>query len=180
MRILAAISAAFLFATPAFADEGWYLRGDIGGTVETELDSANRPDPDEGLALALGGGYQFENGLRADGEIVYLSNDVGPDEATAVIGLATVYYDFNRKGAWRPFVGAGIGFADVEVDGPAGDDDTGFAYQATAGLGYQFTEKLTGELAYRFIAATDVSLDRSGREGDYEAQAITVGLRWRL
>lgn len=67
------------------------------------------------------------------------------------------YYDFNHTGTFRPYVGAGVGFADVEVTytpsgiGVIDDSETKLAYQVKAGATYAINEswEVFGEYAYR-------------------------------
>ena len=76
-----------------------------------------------------------------------------------------------------------MGFAHVKADNSAFEDsDTGFAYQAKAGVAYKVNERLTGELAYRYLRVTDVKFGSSvsGLAGDLDSQAVTVGLRYKL
>ena len=170
-------------------DAGWYVRGDVGATAGGEFDEdAAAIDMDDGWAAGIGGGYEFANGLRAEGELLYLSNDLDSDvvdgETKTTGAFANVAYDFNRAGRIRPFVGAGVGFAQVDYDdGTVDDDDIGFAYQAKAGLAYDINERMTTEVAYRYIGVTDVEFGSnaaSSLSGDYNNQAVTVGLRYKL
>jgi len=167
-------------------DAGWYVRGDLGGSFQSQVDGNPKAKADDGFVGALGGGYEFGNGLRAEGELAYLKSDLkgasGGDSKT-IGGFANVYYDFNRTSAWRPFVGAGIGFAQVKVNNSlVHDDDTGFAYQAKAGIAYKINDRWTGEVAYRYLDVTDVALGSGATRlnGDFSSQAVTVGFRYRL
>ncbi|MFZ5721568.1 MAG: outer membrane protein, partial [Pseudomonadota bacterium] len=83
----------------------------------------------------------------------------------------------------QPFVGAGLGVARVKVNGgPYHDRDTGFAYQLKAGLGYRLSDKLTGEVAYRYVGAPDLKLGSGSTQakGEFRTQAVSVGLRYRF
>lgn len=167
-------------------DAGWYARGDLGGSFQSQIDGSPKAKGDGGWIGDLGAGYEFGNGLRAEGELAYLKSDLkgasGGDSKT-VGGFANVYSDFNRTGTWRPFVGAGIGLAQVKVNsGLVHGDDTGFAYQAKAGVAYKINDRWTGEVAYRYLDVTSVGIGAgaSRLDGDFSSQAVTVGFRYRL
>ncbi|MFN3520958.1 MAG: outer membrane protein [Phenylobacterium sp.] len=188
--LMAAVAAAALAAgaagSAAAQDAGWYVRGDLGGAFQGEVDGTPGAEADDGLAVAGGAGYALGNGFRAEGEVVYLDSDLegaGGGDLTTLGAFANGYYDFNPAGKVQPFVGAGLGFAKVEVDSPlVDDDDTGFAYQLKAGVGYKFNERLTGEAAYRYLGVTDVSLGSgpNALDGDFTSHAVTVGVRYKL
>ncbi|MGZ9099327.1 MAG: outer membrane protein, partial [Brevundimonas sp.] len=117
----------------------------------------------------------------------YMSNDldtVSEGETTSLGAFANIAYEFNSKSRIRPFVGAGIGFAQVNYDdGVVDDDDIGFAYQAKAGVAYDINERLTAEVAYRYMNVTDVEFQSGAASvvsGDYDNQAVTIGLRYKL
>lgn len=100
------------------------------------------------------------------------------------------YYDFNLEGAIQPYVGAGIGYADVSVEySPSGipviDDSEGkFAYQLKAGATWQANEQweFYGEYAYR--ATEDLELSNQLFPGSLEIEnqsnAFMFGARYRF
>ena len=84
-----------------------------------------------------------------------------------------------------PFLGAGIGYAFVEgrynSQGPVfitryRPKNNEFAYQATAGLTFNFAENYAANIAYRFITTTKA--DNFGK--NFEAQLGTVGVVYRF
>lgn len=186
--LLASVFAASALTASAAAaqDTGWYVRGDVGGTFESEIDGNVQRDLDEGLALSIGAGYQVNPNIRVEGELAHLQGDIsGPlgGDAKMLGGFANAYYDFNPGGQWKPFVGAGIGFAKVDVDSfGINDDDTAFAWQVKAGVAHDFSDRLTGEVAYRYLGVNDIEARGvAGRvDGDFSANAVTVGLRYKL
>lgn len=189
MKLIPPIVAAVVLAASGSAqaqDRGWYVRGDVGGSFSGELDAGPTVDLDDGWLVGGGAGYAFGNGLRAEGELLYMQNDVegGSDgEAKTLASFANVTYDFNAQGRIQPFVGAGLGFARVEFqDGAIDDEDTGLAYQAKAGVAYRVNDRLTAEAAYRYMRVTDVEFGsgNSNLEGDLDSQAVTIGLRYKL
>ena len=83
--------------------------------------------------------------------------------------MATVYYDFKLKSdKWSPYVGAGLGFAAIDISNPsviAGGikltgndlDDTVFAYQIMAGIGYNISKNITLSGGYKYFGAADAT-----------------------
>ena len=182
---LAAVAAAAAFAAGAASaqDANWYVQGNAGASFESKLDGgvADRKG-DTGWAVSGAVGREFGNNFRAETELSYLSADnkgATPGKTSSLGGFVNGYYDFNRGGQFQPFVGAGIGLAQVKS---RGDDDTGFAYQFKAGVAHPFNDRLTGEIAYRYQAVTDVKggAGPTRFDGDYRSNAVTVGLRYKL
>jgi opacity protein-like surface antigen len=189
MRALTAVAVAAtaLSATAAAAqDSGWYVRGDVGGNFQSEINGRSSAKGDTGWTVSGAVGRQIGDGFRGEGEVLYLDSSgkhSGAGDLKTVAGLLNGYYDFNRQGAWQPFVGAGVGFAQVKVDGgPSNGDDTGFAYQFKVGVAHPFNDRLTGEVAYRYLGVNGLEFGAGpGRvNGDFSTQAVTVGLRYKL
>lgn len=181
---LAAVAAATTFAASAAAaqDANWYVQGNAGASFESRLDATPDRKGDTGWAVSGAVGREFSNNLRAEAEVAYLQGDnkgATPGKTSTVGGFVNGYYDFNRGGAWQPFVGAGVGLAQVKS---RGDDDTGFAYQLKAGVAHPFNDRLTGEIAYRYLGVTDVKagVGPTRFDGDYHTNAVTVGFRYKL
>ncbi|BBF94891.1 outer membrane protein [Blastochloris tepida] len=146
---------------------------------------------DSGLLLGLGIGYQFNGWLRADltGEYraptdfraadSYFSSAGfgGRNEYTAQktewLYLANVYFDVGTWWNITPFIGAGIGAAEVTISNfndrdvvnngggyAASHSQWNFAWALYAGLAYHVTPGFTVELAYRYLSLGD------GKTGD--------------
>ncbi|EFL90312.1 outer membrane protein [Ahrensia sp. R2A130] len=113
-------------------------------------------------------------------------------DATGQTVMVSGYYDFDL-GRFKPFLGAGIGYGRVEADGygvtplagalPGGvalnDSDSGFAYQATAGLAFEVIDGVTAEVGYRYqsIDANLSSVTGAGNDFDFDTHNAFVGLR---
>jgi len=191
--ILAASSAALILtvASPVMAqatnDSSWYVRGDAGATFSSRIDGTNGPQSNGGWTLDGGVGKSFGNGWRAEGELLYLDNSgkSGVGDTKVLGGFANGYFDFLPGRQWRPFLGAGIGIAQVKVDAdglaPHGDK-TVFAYQLHAGVSHPFNDQLSGELAYHYLGAPSVKFSSGANrvDGDFGASLVTVGLRYRF
>lgn len=141
-------------------------------------------DPGFGFIAAVGNEF---DGLRGEIEMAYRTNDVdkfssggfsesvnGDISSLAVMGNLLV--DLPLSESIRPFLGAGIGLANVDLDGD--DDDTVFAYQAIAGLGFPLTHVTTLDLQYRYFATADADFD--GAEIEYQTHNFFAGLRFNF
>src|SRR6185295_4648004 len=104
----------------AHATEGWYVRADVGQSFDASLDSdANSIDLDNGFIADVGAGYTWDSGFRLEAELSYRINQfdatVNIDENdTDIHGdaiawglMANLFYDFNRGGTFRPYLGVG-------------------------------------------------------------------------
>ncbi|MGB0907750.1 MAG: outer membrane protein [Maricaulaceae bacterium] len=124
-HLLIAATAATLMAAPSVAsaqdDSGWYLRGNAGYGVHTDIDITGDVVGDvesEGNATgSVGLGYDFGNNWRLEGDFAQLQTDLGAisqyphtsaklETKTAMINAI---YDFSGFGRWEPYIGAGIG-----------------------------------------------------------------------
>jgi outer membrane protein OmpA-like peptidoglycan-associated protein len=173
--VLVAMSASSVSAT-----EGWYGRIDAGYSVDGEVDvnGVGSADLDDNWMGSAGLGYGLQNGFRLEGELSYRDNELEgtSTDATAWAGMLNGYYDFNRGGGWEPYVGLGVGYGTLDLSSV--DDESGWAWQAMAGVAIPITETLDFDLGYRFFRMEDVEF--SGVDVDYEHQAATIGLRWQF
>ena len=89
--------------------------------------------------------------------------------------------------------GVGVGFTDVKTSDTVvsgSQDSTSLAYQATAGLGYAFTESVHWSVGWRYVDMGDVTMslsdgltDRGSFSIDLGAHEFTTALRfsfWRI
>jgi len=147
------------------------------------------------------------DGLRGEVEFGYLQSDVDRHvesglppissadsfgETSAFFGLVNLFYDFNQFGRLKPFIGGGVGFANVDFDGHAindpanpvmDDGGTGFAYQLSAGANFALTESIDIEIGYRYMGVTDVDLtSEQGVDADidFDSHIIYGGLRFKM
>jgi opacity protein-like surface antigen len=103
--------------------------------------------------------------------------------------MVNAHRDFKTKGKWAPFVMAGIGGASINLDvnSAAGvaksydESDLVFAYQAGAGIGYNFTPTVSGNFQYRFFGTTDPTFDGVDKiEAEYQNHNFMVGITKRF
>ncbi len=223
MRWISAVLASLALSAPATAwaqsDAGdWY--GSAAGTIsflkDTEGTIANAPAPGSTVRteheLETGYGFQVALGrtlgaFRIEAEVGYTRNE--QDHYVAIIpptgripadvfqealrGMANVYYDFSI-GDVRPFIGAGLGIARIDVEFVAprapfpteapreliNDTDTRFAYQLMAGAALPVNARTALFAQYRwFDAGRFRGLDSRGEraERDHVGHNIDIGLR---
>ena len=129
--------------TPASA-EGFYAGGLLGvGAGGGEHDKS-------GFRLELDPGL-FVNGfvgkdlgiVRVEGEVAYRQNDMDKfggipvtGDMTSVAYMANIYYDFEDDFGITPYVGLGLGAANVIFDSAVSDSDTTLAFQLMAGVSF--------------------------------------------
>jgi opacity protein-like surface antigen len=141
-------------------------------------------------------GYQY-NPLRLEGELTYLQADLEgfrvnsrsqhgiTGDTNAWLAMANVYYDFpDMVLAVRPFLGLGLGGAWVrgsfDSRGPFvvtqfHDTDKVFAFQATGGFTYNFSENYAVNIAYRYVGTDTLNLGKM-----LQANLGTVGIIYRF
>jgi OOP family OmpA-OmpF porin len=168
------------------------LSGFPGGFSEVQFDI--------GWAAVVAGGYRFENGLRPEIEVGYRQNDVdklkvrgrdlsGSGRERTLDFMGNLIYDFDLGGPIIPYVGFGIGGAQVDVDGlgAAGtsfnDRELAFAYQGIVGVSYKISEALEAFADYRYFSTAGLDLKDSiptpaSVDDEYRSHTIIIGLRW--
>ncbi len=182
--------------------DGLYLGGGVGINMASDADVTGSGidttiEFDTGPIAMIAAGYAFDNGFRSELELAQRWNDAetvgsasGSGDTTALSGMVNVLYDFTTDGDMTPYVGAGLGAAQIEDSGIASvssssisDDDTVFAYQALAGLSYGLGDFWSLTADYRYFASDDVSLSTASSvavEQEYASHSILVGLRFEL
>jgi outer membrane protein OmpA-like peptidoglycan-associated protein/outer membrane protein W len=200
---LAALAAGF--STKAEATEGWYGRADVGYSVGGELDvdeGIDAFDLEEDWMASVGFGYAMHNsGWRFEGELSYRDNElesnpptVTSGEVTAWAAMFNAYYDFNKGGRIEPYVGIGIGAAQLDAQAVFNgtndvldDQDTVAAAQAMVGVAIGLGDRLDLDIGYRYFYAPDAEFGgiRDGAipmtyEADYHHQAVVAGIRWQF
>ena len=146
-------------------------------------------------------GYGYTDMFRVEAEVSYLDNDLDEftnsgsvsvdGDITALAGMVNVYLDFRPGKSWRPYIGGGIGAAnlDLDISGVAGtpvsfsDTDTVFAYQFMAGVEYKITPRLALGAEYRFFGTDDPNFEDTvptpvSFESEYQSHNVLVRLRY--
>ena len=186
------LTRRFLFLSLALAvlplaHAGFYLRGSALYTKPGDLSVTNATafkaslKNNFGVAGALG--YKFSL-LRVEGELQRVSIGTEADESSGTLlggisnttgkvketsGFANAYVDFPSFFGLAPYLGAGLGYARVNLDNVTrvssgrpivqlSGRDTVFGYQGMIGLQYHFLGQATVHAGYRLLKKEDVSV----------------------
>jgi opacity protein-like surface antigen len=145
---------------PVYTPGNWYFRGDAGVGF---ADGSGG----EAFTAGLGVGYRFSELFRSDLTVDW-TGDYGSADAWAL--MANGYVDF-AFGSWlKPYIGAGIGWGDVDQSG--GSDD-GLALAGHAGLTFDLAPQTELDLSYRYR-----TISVSGP--DFDDHAFRAGLRYNF
>ena len=113
---------------------------------------------------------------------------IGSVRANAIMG--NIFYDATiSMPEWRPYVGAGLGFAQLSLQnatsslGTLNKDDNVFAWNVMAGLGYtpQWLPYTEWSIGYRYFATGDAefSLNNGGTmEINYDSHNLEAGVKF--
>ncbi|WP_159983810.1 outer membrane protein, partial [Novosphingobium sp. 18050] len=178
--VLGLALASTAIATPAFArDNSWYLQLDFGGMIVEDADvaingvkNADSIDFKKGFDGGAVLGYDF-GPFRLETEASYrqakIKNSGGAD-ASNLSFMVNGLLDFGPDDGLQGFVGGGAGVARVHAD-VIDDSDSGFAWQAIAGIRAPLSSHIDVGLKYRFMNVANVDLVSPA--GD------SIGTRWR-
>ena len=188
--VAAAIAAAF--ATPAVA-EGPYAGFAGGGNFPRDQDLGNGQGTvgfEEGPLGVLSVGYGFA-GVRPELELGLRDNDgdaAGESSGEVESMMGNLWVDFPTLGfapRLRPFVGAGIGTAEVDFNGIVDafgvthdGRESVTAYQAGIGAGYDLRPNLALSLSYRYLQTEPERFTAGGGESRYRSDAVLLGLHF--
>jgi len=183
-------------------------------------------DYDNGIGVYTALGYDWGNSWRTEFELSYRNNDIrhiSPDpfgysgfpegtisgDTTTIALMLNALYDLDiltgGDGAFTPYIGGGIGFADVDHDiigtnptaAPSISGSTVgtvafannrrlFAYQGIAGVAIGLAENLALDLSYRFFStkkgtyATTINGAPALVDIGYNTHSLFAGLRWNF
>ena len=178
-----------------------YVSGNVGAVwvVDSDLslygeDTGAELSFDTGYGVTGALGYAFPRdvsyGYRTEIELGYRENDTDKVSAKGFVSesidgdvstisvMANVFLEFMPEGTFSPFVGAGIGFANVEGDFDDGgsEDDTVLAYQGIAGVAFPLSQNLKIDVQYRYFGTDDPEFD--DLEAEYGTHNAMLGLRY--
>lgn len=147
-----------------------------------------------GFAGSLAGGVKMGM-FRVEGELGYQKSNLATGRAciegeciegvymdgdiSAYSLLGNFYFDFIKNSAVTPYITAGVGMANIELNdlGP-GYDDTVLAYQVGAGFAFAFNQQVIVDLKYRYFRTAEPDFD--GTECDFASSNIYLGLRYNF
>lgn len=187
-----------LTSSNAYAKPQWYVGASILGVDQFDVNS---------IEYDTGYGYSGKVGMvpteegffkntRLEGEYLFQKNDIkenhpsktGTTEADA--GLLNFYYDFNNNSAVIPYIGLGVGYADITLKAPSlgatHTNDKGIATQGLTGIVYapHKTGHLRLNLAYRLFGVTkklNVRQDNGDiDDGYYVTQSFEFGVHYKF
>lgn len=127
----------------------------LSDTRQTIAGSNATFEEDSSAVFAVEYARRFGENFSFGGELVNYSNDYATfisGEVDTAIATANIkaYFDVGKH--FRPFVGAGAGFAVIDVSGPFDGSASGFAMSFSAGVQIPF-EHVGIHIEYKYIAA---------------------------
>jgi opacity protein-like surface antigen len=182
----------------------WYIKG-FGGATFPQDDDFQLNDPigsfDTGLEYDTGYILGFAAGLgvtpnvaveleyayrNADAELKDSRGDGGKTESNAfMVNALYKFTPFGAGGQWQPYVGGGLGAADLNVEsfdavGGDLDSDYNFAYQVIGGVGYAVNPQLSliGELRFFGINDQDFESNDLSFKSTYHTIDLLVGVTY--
>lgn len=167
-----------------FGGGNFYVKGFGGLTVPQDddfnLNERGGPasadtgfDFSNGYTLGIAGGYSITPNMAVELEYAYRNADAkftkdlasGKRTTESNAWMVNALYNFTPSGPWQPYVGGGLGVADLnveEIPGVVGgnfDSDYNFAYQLIGGVGYQLPSGWTLNGEARFFGINDQDLE---------------------
>ena len=207
-HLISSMALATLAISPSLqAAEGPYVAARGSYVMADDADSSGTDgvtvtsEFEDGYGVGVAVGMKLPSRFRVEGELFWQENDidsgrVGPVQLSDFGGLngdigvwggmVNGYYDF-LEGPLVPFVGLGVGYAQVDANvnvadiSLVDDDDTVLAYQGILGVSYEFMPNLQGVLAYRYLSLDDPQFkDQIGEKVDseYNSQSVDLGVRY--
>ena len=191
-------------ATAATPIDGWYssLFGGLAyvpNNINKTYYGYTRNNASYENGYNAGGSLGFKNHpMRYEAEFTYISAQIDKFKINAIpqtgisgysnagLAMANVFYDFPEMlAAIQPYLGIGIGYAQVKAklnsSGPYGwttysGSNNVFAYQAAAGLTYNFSENYALNLGYRYVSTARVNAFGKG----FQANLANLGAIYRF
>jgi opacity protein-like surface antigen len=160
-------------------DSGYGVSGAVGytpGPTGTLLDYAR-------FEAEIGHRFNDTERFTSRGAVSNLSG-----ELKSYSYMANAYFDFDTQTQVSPYVGVGAGLATVSLEAPSlavNDDDSVFAYQFMAGLGWQpeFLLNTVLQVGYRYFGTSDPSFTNASGltiEHEYGVHSMEAGARFRF
>jgi OOP family OmpA-OmpF porin len=201
-KVALAVAMALALGGTAKADLFDYAELFGGGTMEPELSTSGfEGDMQTGynVGAALGWKLAPEFALEIEG-FYTASNFEGPlitqSSLETFTFMANAFWTFDG-GGWSPYIGAGLGGAQINVtDGNfnffgttpfQGDADVVFAWQAMGGFTVPVAEGIDMLAEYRFQSAEDADLTLIANGGgtlpiqqEYKSHNVSIGFRFNM
>ena len=193
---LAGLIGSLPMAAAAQVAQGPYLDAGTGANFsrdQTVYDANGQPvgalEYDGGVPGTIAAGYALANGWRGDLEFAFRRNDINDGASVATNGeidagtlMAMAWYDWPVTWTLRPFAGAGVGTARLDLSGAngstLGESDRVGAYQLALGASSWITRQLALTLSYRLINTEEAQFQGSGLRSEYTSDSAMIGLRY--
>ncbi len=180
-----------------------------GTDFVTKANFNDRVAFDPGYNIGGSGGYDFGL-LRLEGELSYKQSEIKSitDQSglnyraiTGYLGAFSVMFnsfvDLHNSSSVTPYLGGGIGFADLYLSDTRGTnpitstktllygeaDKTIFAYQFGAGVGIALNHQVSLDIGYRYFATEQADFDSSkdiATSMKLESHNATIGVRFKF
>jgi len=200
--------------------EGFVFRTAVGASFQQSL-SGRSNNGTEYLSVAFNPGLRFDlepaynvtDWFRVGVETAFIYNSIQrlsvndvntyPGDDTLGNGglfqvpvLANIRFQFPSEGAWKGYLGGGVGagwnvlqISAVSTDAPYTSYQWNFMYQLTAGFTYTIAPGFDLDIGYKMLSAPNPSFQNSGElggildPGQFKASynhTVEVGLAWRF
>ena len=164
------------------ADVGHYVAAAIGMVMDRyriEFEVANQTNDLDNLSAK-----SIATGIRG-------SNRIPGVDALVTTFLVNGYKDFVLSGGVSAYISSGVGIAYGELDLAGGNtvidganwnwqehdqDDTVFAWQLGAGVGYELTKAMSFDVGYRYLGSSDFEYGNTNIE--FGSHNVTAGVRY--
>jgi opacity protein-like surface antigen len=206
VAIAALAGGAGMASAQAFSLGEFYVKGFGGATWPSSFDSTLTEegeqialpsfDHDTGYTLGAAVGAAFTPNISMETEYAYRSADFtvsdrdegdqsnGDTSANAFMLNALYVFDgMGATGAVQPYLGGGIGAANVEMSSGGQDfeADTLLAYQLIGGVGYELNPNVSLSAEVRWFQTESGEFDGPDSEsfdGEFETFDLLVGMRY--
>jgi opacity protein-like surface antigen len=185
------LGAANAFAMAPYVSFG----GGVGFLADSDISGRGEGLPDSQLTFDTGYvvrgafGVALNKNIRLEVEGFYNENDgddavvhnvasIESDSVTfsALGAMFNGYYDINFGSPFVPYVSAGIGFANLEIELGDGDrDEDALAYAFGVGATYAINQSFALDMSYRYFATDEVEFDDISV--DYEDHQLLFGAK---
>ena len=157
---------------------------------------------DDDFAVGFAYGRRHNERLRSEFEFAYRSNEAPLGDFTATVipeaisGEVQVYSIMKnfiidietQSDIVTPYVGIGIGYANVDVDfnrnsGVQLENESSFAWQPIGGVSIKLTQRANYYVEYRYFSTTDLELTQFGvvqENSTYNAHNLFMGMRFEF
>lgn len=172
--LLLALTASSVFAysvnlAPPVKNSGMYFSFGAGfNLLQKQLFGSNNASGGGTIKYNVGWngmtniGYHH-NAWRYEFSGTYLDNSISSNSSgndsgntSAIAYMANVLYNFNQKGTWMPYVGAGIGLVSIDMPNDLDDSDA-FGYQGILGLSVKLSRHFALFTEYRYLGTSSFS-----------------------